>query len=450
MFSFFKLKRLANYYRLSKLIDDNDYETASQEFNRYFPILNLSVTNYLKIFNRLALSYNNCSNFCIKRKNRFFILLLKFFKKIVLLRSISFDDYVSKGDKFFVRKSIINKYVYKFSKNSFFYDNDIYLYLLKNININPTSSLFFNDKKKLCITELLNMKLGKYINLENDPYLISRDSKHIFLHKNKYSLTIEEGFLLSGYGSNQYGHWFAESLPKMFAYKHIANKKIPVLIRSDLPVNFFSIFKILNDNIKVIKLNPNISYEVKNLYLCNSSTHFPPNLYNNYNNEFKNHELSGISFNDLTFLRKSFLRSKFYLNRCKNFKSNKKYFLTRQSSLWRNIVNEDILVKFLKSKDYIILDFYKIPIKKQLEVISTGAEFIIPSSSAMYNLCFARLDAKITILDHDIEDNSGKLFGPLEMIGFNIIYVFFPSNESQSNNKHSNYIIDINKLENIL
>ena len=119
-------------------------------------------------------------------------------------------------------------------------------------------------------------------------------------------------------------------------------------------------------------------------------------------------------------------------------------------SLACQVLLNPILVKFLKSKDYIILDFYKIPIKKQLEVISTGAEFIIPSSSAMYNLCFARLDAKITILDHDIEDNSGKLFGPLEMIGFNIIYVFFPSNESQSNNKHSNYIIDINKLENIL
>ena len=86
----------------------------------------------------------------------------------------------------------------------------------------------------------------------------------------------------------------------------------------------------------------------------------------------------------------------FFINRNIN-KNNKtlKIYISRQNSKYRNIVNEDDLIKFLKGKGYRILDLNHFTIRNQIEMFAKAEVVISPTGSGLANIIFCKPGTKV-------------------------------------------------------
>ena len=83
----------------------------------------------------------------------------------------------------------------------------------------------------------------------------------------------------------------------------------------------------------------------------------------------------------------------FLNNNSKN--NNLKIYVSRQNSNYRNILNEDDLIKLLKSKGFRIIDPNHFDIDEQIELFSSAKIVISASGSGLSNIIFCKPGTKI-------------------------------------------------------
>ena len=79
----------------------------------------------------------------------------------------------------------------------------------------------------------------------------------------------------------------------------------------------------------------------------------------------------------------------------KNLKERKKVYVSRQSSNFRNLINEGDFTSKLKKEDFIIIDTKNMPIIEQIEIFSSAKIIIGPTGSALTNIIFCQKGTKV-------------------------------------------------------
>tara|TARA_Y100000590_G_C15707789_1_gene1009263 strand:+ start:617 stop:1651 length:1035 start_codon:yes stop_codon:yes gene_type:complete len=85
----------------------------------------------------------------------------------------------------------------------------------------------------------------------------------------------------------------------------------------------------------------------------------------------------------------------YFLNNKINSQNNLKVYISRQNSNYRNILNEDDLIKILKLKGFRIIDPNRYEIVEQIELFSSAELIISPTGSGLANIIFCKPGTKI-------------------------------------------------------
>ena len=83
------------------------------------------------------------------------------------------------------------------------------------------------------------------------------------------------------------------------------------------------------------------------------------------------------------------------LLKSKNQKKTKKIYISRQNTNYRNLINEEDLISFLKLNDFEIVDTSNMEIVEQIDLFSSSEIVISPTSSALTNIIFCSRGTKI-------------------------------------------------------
>ena len=97
--------------------------------------------------------------------------------------------------------------------------------------------------------------------------------------------------------------------------------------------------------------------------------------------QFFNKEMS------LSILQKSITKNK--------NKDRLKIYVSRQNSNSRNLINEDDIIEYLKTKNFRIIDTNNMDIQEQIKIFSSAGVVIGPTSSSLTNLIFCPKDTKV-------------------------------------------------------
>lgn len=85
------------------------------------------------------------------------------------------------------------------------------------------------------------------------------------------------------------------------------------------------------------------------------------------------------------------------LNKLKNETSNKKskVYISRQNCNYRNLINEDDVIKRMKAIGYEIIDLNQMSIQEQITIFSNANSIVSPTGSALANTVFCSKDTKV-------------------------------------------------------
>lgn len=266
---------------------------------------------------------------------------------------------------------IINK-----SKNEIINDEKInksFLHARLNdlgINCKIYNGNFFSDsfnyfpitEKFETFKDLYNWQVNNSVN----HFFSEKLSKYIIENKNKFRV-INNTYLLGSSPGNNYYSNLIHFLPRVFFND---NNEINLTVHRNLSNKFRNfIRKIFKERQKKV----NFVYLDDNFYLFENSM-VPQFL------DIKN----------------SVKVLNYFINRNIN-KNNKtlKIYISRQNSKYRNIVNEDDLIKFLKGKGYRILDLNHFTIRNQIEMFAKAEVVISPTGSGLANIIFCKPGTKV-------------------------------------------------------
>ena len=205
-----------------------------------------------------------------------------------------------------------------------------------------------------------NSSPGRYNNFFTNSF-----SKNFF-ERRKYFKNFTNTVILGSSPSNSYFRNLMTFLPRIF---FISDKEINLVIHRNTS-NTFRVFikKILeHKNIKVKKF----IYLDDDFYKFNNSQ-IP---------QFFTMAASTIILrNSLSYVKQD---------------RGLKVYLSRQNSVYRNLINEGDLIKKLKSKNFMIVDTKNMSVFEQIKIFSAADVIIGPTSSALTNLVFSKKGTRV-------------------------------------------------------
>ncbi len=118
-------------------------------------------------------------------------------------------------------------------------------------------------------------------NLINDTMLMARSySKVIVRDRMLNKVKVKSGFWLGYPLMNAWGHWMHEGMLRIEIFsRHPEFEKIPLIVSSDVPVNFLETAKLIFPNITFLKFRNSTQLEVDRLLIAPSRTYHPHNVH---------------------------------------------------------------------------------------------------------------------------------------------------------------------------
>ena len=207
-----------------------------------------------------------------------------------------------------------------------------------------------------------NSSPGRYKNFFTKSF-----SKNFFERKKNFK-NFTNTIILGSSPSNSYFRNLMTFLPRIF---FISDKEINLVIHRNTS-NKFRVF------IKAILEHKNIKVK-KFIYLDDDFYKFN----NSQIPQFFNMAASTIILS----------KSLSYTNTKKD--DGLKVYLSRQNSVYRNLINEGDLINKLKSKNFMIVDTKNMSIFEQIKIFSAADVIIGPASSALTNLVFSKKGTRV-------------------------------------------------------
>ena len=203
--------------------------------------------------------------------------------------------------------------------------------------------------------------------LEIDYYFSTSSKPNIYIPVARETESFDSAFFVGG--TDNFGHWIFEFLPKLLWYKKYlleANINVPIIIGDEVPKRWLEVVEPLEiPKDKIIKIQRGKTINVKNLYICGPSVSKSSN--SNYNQ---------IRLDDIHELRVVF-RNYYKLHLLP--KNTDILFESRERARWRKITNEDHLLNRLKNElSFKTEKFFPetLSFREQLEKIQSSKCFI--------------------------------------------------------------------------
>jgi len=318
---------------------------------------------------------------------------------------------------------------------------DTYLAIVKNAQIFAKSDLIIVNNK-VYYDEIDRNHIDLYAIKSPNISKITQD-KVVVKIPISFTNIIETGIHLTKDHSKNYFHWLIEVLPRLSLISDV-KKDIPILVSKDLPSQCHEALKVLNqDNRKIIKLNANKKYVVKNLYY--------PSRLSVINDNYKQPIYSNdaiYSPDSIKFVRDVVLKSLL----CAGKKGKRKIFISRSCSDYRQILNSNEVEELLIKRGFEIIFPENLSFRSQVEIFSEAEIIIGQSGAGMANFIFAPMDCKIIIMMSDVKENNFQLFNALALAS-NIYMEFIIGKHIPSKSKytiHVDFSIDTRVLSDCL
>ena len=203
--------------------------------------------------------------------------------------------------------------------------------------------------------------------VEIDHYLNSNSKPEIFVPVAKETETLSEVFFLGG--TDNFGHWIFEFLPKLIWYKkYLFNlgSHIPILVGDDVPDRWLESGEALGiPKENFLRVNLGKTFNVEKLYICGASV----------SKDIKE-EFNQVRIDDISELRVVY-RNYYKLNLLP--KSTDVLIETRQNARWRKIQNEQFILQRMEKELNLKVEKFipeQMSFKEQLEKIQSTKMFI--------------------------------------------------------------------------
>lgn len=326
------------------------------------------------------------------------------------------------------------RYVPIINNNESWVDTDCVPYLaeIPDAKIVSGSSLVFVDDGKVLSEVLAHKEYGRYVETSIDIAIAARRDDRLLVNSFVFSEQLSEGFMLCGYASNAYGHWFAEFLPKIrFFEKHPRYSQIPIIIDEGMPQSHYDFLKILSVNpIHILKRGATL--KVKNLIVAPTDTFFPTDL-------VKHHKVPPENQSSVTVGALRFIQEKVIVRYgAPKIKQGARYFLSRRNSQWRRMTNESAVIDVVQKLGFQTIYVEELTLEQQIQLFQQAEFIVAPNGSATSNLIFSNPKIKIILIGQKHVFNWGTWFGSFMELGYSLFYLAGDSIQNQQE-KHIDY-----------
>lgn len=212
--------------------------------------------------------------------------------------------------------------------------------------------------------------------LEVDYYIRTSSTPIFELPVARETESFNSAFFLGG--TDNFGHWLFEFLPKLLWYKKYlleANVNIPVIVGDEVPDRWLEVVDPLGiPKDKIIKVQRGKTINVKNLYICGPSVAKSGDTPSKFTKEPIKFNL--IRLDDIFELRVLF-RNYYKLHLLPM--NTDVLFESRELARWRKITNEDHLLNRLKNELNLKIEKFfpeTLSFREQLEKIQSSKCFI--------------------------------------------------------------------------
>ena len=320
-------------------------------------------------------------------------------------------------------------------------------------------SVFNNDKKLKCKILTGDFFLDSFnffpitdeYNTFRELFSWGEKNKYENFYSNNFLKTFNENkikfkklsnvFILGSSPGDNYYRNMTNFLPRIFFIK---DKNINIAVHRNLSNKFRNFIYFLGDNLK-IKINL--------IFLDDD-------FYKFSNSQIPQFFLEQKSIN---IINKLIVPN--------NKKKDKKIYLSRQNSDYRNLINEEDVIKELKKKDFQIVDLNNYEIIEQIELFASAKVIISPTSSSLANILFCSRGTKVIEIcpkyrfDYEnvfklrysfICNRLGLNYQSIEADSINLENLdpftkkFISENVLNESNYYKNLIIKIDNIQNVL
>ena len=260
----------------------------------------------------------------------------------------------------------------------------------------------------------------KFFAGENDKFKVLQNGIVQVSYQKK--IDFENGLFLGG--SDNFGHWLLNCVSRL-NYLEFLDKNIPIIIHDYMPKRFIDCLSYFIDKNPIIKIPKQTLCIFENLYVGTTSW-------------FIDHKLKAWWNNDsIVFLNKRFTNGKVK-------KENKKIFLSRKTSSWRKIVNEDIIYSQLKELNFENVNIENLSIDEQINLAFNSDIIISPLGASCLTYLFADKGTKCITLSPRMP--SGMFLADLYCGPINSLHKYIYGNITVNDDIdiNSDYYIDQN------
>lgn len=285
-----------------------------------------------------------------------------------------------------------------------------YLACLPDVIVRGYSSLLY-DHTDAVITDLLaHPQYGRYADMQYDKTVLAQGRGHLLVQRPVPDAQLPEGIWMTGLGSDQFGHWFGEFLPKLLYYEaHPRVRDLPLIIDADMPQQHVDFLHAMAPN-PIHVLPRGSSLAVGRLWVAPTTTFRPVTLFANH--ALPVHELGTLVPSVLRAMRERVLAAL-----PDRPDGPRRLYLSRRKRAWRLLLNEDDLIARMAQLGFTVVYLEDMSFAEQVAAFRHAECVVAPASSAVNNLVFAPPGVK-TILIQGPGYNSDTMIGPFMALGY--------------------------------
>ena len=280
-------------------------------------------------------------------------------------------------------------------------------------------------------------RFGRFLQLPHDKTVLDRNDSRLLLDVGGFPTEeLPTGIMLSGWASEHFGHWVPEYLCRLaFFERHPRFAELPIIVDSDMPAQHLEYLRLIVPN-AIVQIPAGGALRVGELVVAAPTTFFPVHL-------AADHDVppecqGGVSVDGARLLQTRVLE-KMPLPSVRT----RKIFLSRKSSSWRVLVNEDEVSAALAARGFEILHPEDMSFEEQVRMYQSARIVVAPNGSSLLNAMFASRDLVVIALSQRGLFNWGTFYGLMRELGHDLTFL---CNEDETAEKHASYRIELSTL----
>lgn len=316
--------------------------------------------------------------------------------------------------------------------------NTPYVAGLHDVQIVGGSSLVFGKPDTIISDTLADANFGQYVSTRADPCFVEKRVDAALVSFPKSTRLVAEGLYLSGLASDQFGHWFAEFLPKLRHFEKLPGyRNIPIIVDDGMPASHYDFLSLMSSNPQ-IRISRGETVLVGQLFVAPTTTFFPIEL--SVDHRVPTDNQASWSAEAFGFVRTHVLARLGHEGERKRM-----IYLSRRHSTWRRLINEEEIESTLVDMGFEVVLLENHDFREQVRIFQEAAFIVAPNGSALNSLVFADTGVKALVLAQKQQFNWGGWLGPMQDIGFDPRFLVGKAIGS-ADNKHADYLVSANAV----